>query len=92
MHIAEVAALAGVSIATVSRALANPDRVNAKTRAHVLEVVRRTGYTPNVAGRSLRAARSRMVLVVVPTFITPFFSDLLLGRRPGADRAQATAC
>ena len=79
MHIAEVAALAGVSIATVSRALANPDRVNAKTRAHVLEVVRRTGYTPNVAGRSLRAARSRMVLVVVPTFITPFFSDLLLG-------------
>ena len=40
---------------------------------------RRTGYTPNVAGRSLRAARSRMVLVVVPTFITPFFSDLLLG-------------
>src|SRR5690349_1672251 len=79
MHIAEVAALAGVSIATVSRALANPGRVNAKTREHVLEVVRRTGYTPNVAGRSLRAARSMMVLVVVPTFITPFFTDLLLG-------------
>ena len=79
MHIAEVAALAGVSIATVSRALANPGRVNAKTREHVLEVVRRTGYTPNVAGRSLRAARSMMVLVVVPTFITPFFSELLLG-------------
>ena len=79
MHIAQVAALAGVSIATVSRALANPDRVSAKTRAHVLEVVRRSGYTPNVAGRSLRAARSRMVLVVVSTFTTPFFSDLLLG-------------
>ena len=54
LHIAEVAKLAGVSIATVSRALANPERVNAKTRAHVLEVVQRTGYTPNVAGRSLR--------------------------------------
>jgi LacI family repressor for deo operon, udp, cdd, tsx, nupC, and nupG len=79
LHIAEVAELAGVSIATVSRALANPDRVNAKTRAHVLEVVRRTGYTPNVAGRNLRAAKSRMVLVVVPTFITPFFADLFLG-------------
>ena len=82
-----MAALAGVSIATVSRALANPDRVNAKTRAHVLEVVRRTGYTPNVAGRSLRAARSMMVLVVVPTFITPFFTDLLLG----VDRALTDA-
>jgi len=79
MHIAEVAALAGVSTATVSRALANPGRVNAKTRAHVLEVVRRTGYTVNVAGRSLRAAHSRNILVVVPNFITPFFSDLLLG-------------
>lgn len=79
MHIAQVAALAGVSIATVSRALGNPDRVNAATRERVLEVVRRTGYTPNVAGRNLRAARSRMVLVVVPSFITPFFSELLTG-------------
>jgi LacI family repressor for deo operon, udp, cdd, tsx, nupC, and nupG len=79
MHIAEVARLAGVSIATVSRALGNPERVNAATRERVLEVVRRTGYTPNVAGRSLRAARSMMVLIMIPTFITPFFNDLLLG-------------
>ncbi len=79
VHIADVAAVAGVSIATVSRALANPGRVNAATRERVLEVVRRLGYTPNLAGRRLRAARSMMVLVVVPTFITPFFSELLLG-------------
>ncbi len=79
LHIAEVAELAGVSIATVSRALANPGRVNAKTRERVLEVVRRTGYTPNVAGRSLRAARSMMILLVVPNIITPFFSELHLG-------------
>lgn len=79
LRIDEVARLAGVSTATVSRALANPARVSAATRARVLEVVRRTGYTPNVAGRSLRAARSGMVLVVVPTFITAFFSELLLG-------------
>jgi LacI family repressor for deo operon, udp, cdd, tsx, nupC, and nupG len=79
VHIADVAALAGVSTATVSRAIANPDRVSPATRERVLEVVRRTGYTPNVAGRSLRAARSMMVLVVVPSLITPFFSELLLG-------------
>ena len=79
VHIADVAALAGVSIATVSRAIAKPGRVSAATRERVLEVVRRTGYTPNLAGRNLRAARSMMVLVVVPTFITPFFSELLLG-------------
>lgn len=79
VHINDVAKLAGVSIATVSRALANPNRVNAATRERVLEVVRRTGYTPNSAGRSLRAARSMMVLVVLPSFVTPFFSELLLG-------------
>jgi LacI family repressor for deo operon, udp, cdd, tsx, nupC, and nupG len=79
VHIAEVAALAGVSTATVSRALAMPGRVSAATRERVLEVVRRTGYTPNIAGRNLRAARSKMVLVVVPSLITPFFADLLLG-------------
>ena len=79
VHIAEVARLAGVSTATVSRTLSKPARVNAATRERVLEVVRQTGYTPNSAGRSLRAARSMMVLVVIPTFITPFFSELLLG-------------
>ncbi len=79
VHIAEVAALAGVSTATVSRSLTMPGRVSPATRERVLEVVRRTGYTPNVAGRNLRAARSGMVLVVVPSLITPFFADLLLG-------------
>jgi LacI family repressor for deo operon, udp, cdd, tsx, nupC, and nupG len=79
VHIAEVAKLAGVSTATVSRALSAPDKVNAKTRARVLEVVQAVGYTPNMAGRRLRAARSMTVLVVVPSLITPFFSELLLG-------------
>lgn len=79
VRIAEVAALAGVSIATVSRALAKPDRVNGATRQRVLEAVRRTGYTPNIAARSLRARRSMLVLVVVPNLITAFFAELLLG-------------
>lgn len=79
LTIGDVAALAGVSIATVSRSLANPERVSRATRERVLEVVRRTGYTPNVAGRNLRVARSMSVLVVVPSLITVFFSALLLG-------------
>jgi LacI family repressor for deo operon, udp, cdd, tsx, nupC, and nupG len=79
VHIAEVAKLAGVSIATVSRALSAPAMVNAQTRERVLEVVRRTGYTPSIAGQRLRRARSMTVLVVVPSLITPFFSELLLG-------------
>lgn len=78
VNIADVASLAGVSIATVSRALSTPAKVSAATLERVLRVVRETGYTPNVAGRNLRAARSMTVLVVVPSLITPFFSELLL--------------
>lgn len=79
VHIAEVAKLAGVSTATVSRALSAPEKVNAATRDRVLKIVERIGYIPNIAGRRLRAARSMTVLVVVPSLITPFFSELLLG-------------
>src|SRR5690606_36127538 len=70
VSIADVAALAGVSTATVSRALSTPDQVAEATREKVLEAVNSTGYTPNIAGRNLRAARTRMVLVVIPNLIT----------------------
>ncbi len=77
--IAEVAKLAGVSSATVSRTLANPEIVAKATRDRVLAAVRRTGYTPNVAARNLRARRSHMVLVVVPNIENPFFAEVLRG-------------
>jgi LacI family repressor for deo operon, udp, cdd, tsx, nupC, and nupG len=75
----DVAALAGVSTATVSRALSSPGLVATDTRERVLEAVRSSGYIPNVAARSLRAARSRLILVVFPSRITAFFSELLIG-------------
>lgn len=77
--IADVARLAGVSVATVSRALANPDVVQGETRKRVLEAVRETGYTPNIAARTLRARRSQMVLVVVPNIGNVFFPEVLRG-------------
>ena len=46
----EVAAAAGVSVATVSRVLNHDPKVSPETRDRVMEVVRRTGYTPNVLG------------------------------------------
>ena len=65
-RIQDVAAAAGVSTATVSRALAFPERVRPQTRARVLEAVQRLQYTPNEAARALRAGATRMVLVIVP--------------------------
>jgi LacI family transcriptional regulator, repressor for deo operon, udp, cdd, tsx, nupC, and nupG len=77
--IADVARLAGVSVATVSRALANPDVVSAEARTRVLDAVRAIGYTPNAAARNLRARRTMMVLVVVPDIANPFFAEVLRG-------------
>jgi LacI family repressor for deo operon, udp, cdd, tsx, nupC, and nupG len=79
LRIAEVARLAGVSTATVSRALSAPNMLRPETLARVTEAVRRTGYTPNVAARTLRARRTMLVLVVVPDIANPFFSDVLRG-------------
>jgi LacI family repressor for deo operon, udp, cdd, tsx, nupC, and nupG len=85
--IADVARLAGVSVATVSRALATPEVVSETTRERVLAAVREIGYTPNIAARNLRARKSMMVLVVVPDISNPFFADVLRG----IDEALAAA-
>jgi LacI family repressor for deo operon, udp, cdd, tsx, nupC, and nupG len=77
--IEDVARLAGVSIATVSRCLHLPDRVAPPTRERVLSAVRATGYNLNTAAQSLRRRRSDTVLVVVPDIGNTFFSEILGG-------------
>jgi LacI family transcriptional regulator len=64
----DVARLAGVSTATVSRALNAPDQVDADTRRLVTEAVAKLRYVPHGAARALRSHRSRMVAAVVPSF------------------------
>ena len=75
----DVARLAAVSTATVSRALANPDRVSPETRARVAAAIAEIGYVPNPAARTLRSQKSRMVLVVLPDLANIFFSQILRG-------------
>lgn len=82
--IIEVAALAGVSTATVSRALSHPDRVSKETRARVLEVVHALDYKPNVAARSLRTLRAAKILVTVPDISNPFFASVIRGAEEAA--------
>lgn len=78
-RIADVARLAGVSSATVSRTLAAPHVVAEKTRRKVMEAVRQTGYTPNIAARNLRVRKTMMALVVVPDIRNSFFGEILHG-------------
>ena len=77
--IADVARLAGVSVATVSRTLARPEVVIEETRTRVLAAVRDTGYTPNISARNLRVRKTMVVLVAVPDIANPFFAEVLQG-------------
>lgn len=63
---ADVARLAGVATSTVSRALANPGRVNEKTRARIAAAAEQLGYTPNAAARNLRVGKSNVIMIVLP--------------------------
>ena len=78
-RIQDVARLAEVSTATVSRALATPDRVSPEARARVLAAIAQVGYVPNPAARTLRSQKTYMVLVVLPDLSNTFFSKILRG-------------
>ncbi|NTF34046.1 LacI family DNA-binding transcriptional regulator [Rhizobium skierniewicense] len=77
--IEDVARIAEVSIATVSRAIHMPEKVANSTRLKVHQAIAVTGYTTNAMARSLRLGRSNMILVVAPDIGDPNFSNILVG-------------
>jgi DNA-binding LacI/PurR family transcriptional regulator len=79
VSIKEVAALADVSMATVSRVFNLPEKVNADTREHVLRIAKKIGYYPNASARTLRTQRSHVLGVVLPTLLNPVFAECLDG-------------
>jgi len=77
--IKDVARLAGVSVASVSRVLNNGPKVSKKTIENVLKVVKDLNYTPNANARALVTQKSTTLGVVIPDLIDPFFSSLAHG-------------
>lgn len=88
VRIQDVARAAGVSTATVSRALSNPELVAKETRDSVQEAIRTTGYRLNRAARNLRRMQAGAVLVLVPNLGNPFFSQILAGISAGFARSD----
>jgi LacI family repressor for deo operon, udp, cdd, tsx, nupC, and nupG len=84
--IEDVAAIAGVSIATVSRAVNEPAKVADATRRRVNDAIARTGYTTNAMARSLRMRRSKMILILAPDVGDPNFSNILVGLETEASK------
>ncbi len=75
----EVARKAGVSTATVSRALSGSAGVREPLRSGILEAARLLNYRPNRAARDLRVRSSRAVGVLIPDIENPFFTSLVCG-------------
>lgn len=77
--IRDVARMAKVSTATVSRVINNPERVTEETQAKVHRAIDVLHYTPNVMGSRLRKRHSRTVLIIMPNISNPFYSDIVEG-------------
>ncbi len=84
----DVAALAGVSVATVSRSFTIPQAVREETRAAVLAAAEQLGYQPNRAARGLITGRTGNVGVIVPELGNPFFLEMLGGAQARARKAD----
>lgn len=77
--IRDVAREAGVSVATVSRALNDLERVTDDTRARVRGVAERLGYAPHGGARSLITRRTGTLGVLLPDLYGEFFSEVIRG-------------
>ncbi|NNU81806.1 LacI family DNA-binding transcriptional regulator [Halovulum dunhuangense] len=73
----DIAREAGVSVATASRALSQPELVRDDTLERVLAVARSLGYVPDRAARALASGRTSTVGVVIPTLNSPVFASTL---------------
>jgi LacI family transcriptional regulator len=74
-----VAIKAGVSLATVSRTLNNPDKVKQETRERVMQVIKELGYKPNAYAKGLASRKSTSVAIIVPDMSRSSVAEMVNG-------------
>jgi DNA-binding LacI/PurR family transcriptional regulator len=72
----DVAAAAGVSVKTASNVVNGYEFVKASTRERVLSAIEELGYQPNLAARNLRAGRTGVIGLAVPSLSFSYFAEL----------------
>lgn len=75
--IKELAQKLGISTASVSRALSNPERVSKKMRELVEKAAREVGYRPNRLGASLRTSKTKNIIAIIPDITSSFNSGVI---------------
>jgi LacI family transcriptional regulator len=88
--IRDVAAAAGVSVASASVAINGRAGVSEQTRQRVLQAAQRLGYRANPQAQALRRGRTSIYGLVVRNFTNPFFIDVISGAEEVAAEAGAT--
>ena len=78
-RMAEVAAAAGVSQITVSRALRTPDSVAPATQKKIADAIRLVGYVPNNVAGSLRSRQTNLVAAIIPSITHHFLGKMIQG-------------
>lgn len=86
--IKDVARAAGVSVATVTRALSTPELVRLATRERVRQTATALGYQPNRAARGLITGRTGNLGLLVPDLANPFFPGIVKGVQGRAHEAD----
>lgn len=77
--IKDIARLAGVSKATVSRVLNHKPDVDPATRERILRIVEEEGFVPSIAASDLAGGHSRLIGALVPSFTWPMIPDIMRG-------------
>jgi DNA-binding LacI/PurR family transcriptional regulator len=95
LKLEDIGRMAGVSRATVSRVVNGEQNVRPEVRQRVEDVIRRTGYSPNAAARSLVSKRTGVIGLVIPSrvhslFEDPYFAQLIQGVTLASNRAGTT--
>lgn len=78
LSVKDIAKLAGVSVATVSRVLNQNGRFSAETEARILKIIEENNYQPNMLARGLRTSKVSVIGIIVPDITNDFFAQITL--------------
>ena len=85
--IRDVAKIAGVSPATVSRVMNGTANVDADKRQRVYEAIKQTGFVPNEVARSLYKKSAKLIGLIIPSITHLFFTELADSVEKAADKS-----
>ena len=77
LSIKDIARLAGVSVATVSRVINQNGRFSKETERKVLDIIEQYNYRPNELARGLRVHKAQVIGVIVPDITNEFFAHIV---------------